>query len=772
MRYIWRVVGFLAACLLAAYAALGIPASASSAPAPASSVGTPGSAAQVSPWGHGQGAGQAAPPRYQPHDTITRISGKRYHYETVVGLPHGVEPTPYAQQYWSGHGVTADSGVDINKIQADVTLPTINCSDTYIGSSGYAMMYDWVGIDGYGTGDVEQTGFAAWCSGTPGDLGSGSASYDAWYTIVGGGSSVWPGLEYFSPPGGTLVAGAKLQFTAQWDSATSKYEFTLGYGTNYGSTITDSLACPSGGSCGFSTAEATLEQPSGSMPGYPLPEWSGGGGWNNVAITSSTGTTGSLDALAGYWNPVTFNMIYGSPVIAAGDTTDGYGDPGALNPTGTSFAANCTYYGSDSQLNWTPCPTSPSFGVDWREVVASHTPDYIVGNGHNNRATWTSTQSSGTNLMPEFDGTSGGYDVLTFFDGPRDICLLDGGSSDSYHVYEESCPSGDTSEEWKAEPASSITYSGYDQLVNVATGKCLEMVTGTGDYLNDVTCPSSNAADEVFNPFWFDGDAQGESGGSSPYYGNAACLQTIVPEYSPALWSDTVGSAPEPAYVIANWGSNNYNTGAGGPGTAKVAADATQISDAESDGATVLGYIATDEGTQPAGYTEADIEDQMQEWESWYGVTNFFLDEVPTGTTYAPVYSALLSWAQGNIAPTATTWLNMGAYPAAQSWMSDGTEIGDWENSTAPTTPPSWVFDYPASDFFGVMNDTADNSTAIGGAVSDLEGPETDSGVGAHIGIGFVTDDDTYQTYSTSYWDTFAGDAATPSSGSNCYYAG
>lgn len=502
MRYIWRIAGCLAALLLAIYGVLGVPASASGAPAP-----TPGSGSvyQASPWGHGQGPGQTAPPKYQPHDTITRISGHRYQHKTVVGLPPGVEPAPYGQQYWSGHGITADSGVDINKIQADVTLPAINCSDTYIGSSGFAEMYDWVGIDGYGTADIEQTGFAAWCSGTPGDLGSGSASYDAWYTIIGGGSSVWPGLDYFSPPSGTLVAGANLQFTAQWDSATSKYEFTLGYGTNYGSTTTESLACPSGGSCGFSTAEATMEQPGGSMPGFPLPEWSGGGGWSNVAITSSTGTAGSLDALANYWNAATFNMADGTPIITAGDTTDGYGEPGALNSTGTSFAVNCTYYGSASQASWTPCPASPSAGVDWREVVASHTPDYIEGNGHNNRVTWTATKGSGTYLIPEFDGTSGGYDVLTFFDGPRDICLLDGGSSHSYEVLEESCPSGDTSEEWKAEPASSSTYSGYYQLVNVATGKCLEMAAGTGDYLNDVTCPSSNAADEVFNPFWFDG---------------------------------------------------------------------------------------------------------------------------------------------------------------------------------------------------------------------------------------------------------------------------
>jgi Peptidase A4 family len=79
--------------------------------------------------------------------------------------------------------VTADSGVDIYKITGDITLPTVSCTDTYIGSSGFSMLYSWIGIDGYGTADVEQTGIEAYCSGTPGDLGTGTASYAAWYTI-------------------------------------------------------------------------------------------------------------------------------------------------------------------------------------------------------------------------------------------------------------------------------------------------------------------------------------------------------------------------------------------------------------------------------------------------------------------------------------------------------------------------------------------------------------------------------------------------------------
>ena len=125
-----------------------------------------------------------------------------------------------------------------------------------------------------------------------------------------------------------------------------------------------------------------------------------------MAITSRTGTAGSLNALANYWNAATFNMADGTPIITAGDTTDGYGDPGALNAAGTTFAVNCSYYGSTSQTSWAPCPASPSAQAsDWREVVASHTPDYIEGNGHNGRVTWTATKASGTYLIPSSTGS-------------------------------------------------------------------------------------------------------------------------------------------------------------------------------------------------------------------------------------------------------------------------------------------------------------------------------------------------------------------------------
>jgi hypothetical protein len=238
-------------------------------------------------------------------------------------------------------------------------------------------------------------------------------------------------------------------------------------------------------------------------------------------------------------------------------------------------------------------------------------------------------------------------------------------------------------------------------------------------------------------------------------YPNSTCLVTTVPLYSPAMWGAADGTKPEANVGIANWGSNNENAGKGGPGKAKNSADAAMITTAEKDGTKIIGYIATDDAKDGKGYTEADIEAQMTDWHDWYGVGTFFLDEAPTQTAHEPYYAALKSWASSHVGSAAQEWLNMGAYPAASSWMNDANTIMDWENGGTPATPPSWVYDYPASRFAMVVNDEPEGSIAT--AVADIEK--------AHAGAGFVTSDDTYQTLPNwAYWTMFANDAA----GSGC----
>jgi hypothetical protein len=236
-------------------------------------------------------------------------------------------------------------------------------------------------------------------------------------------------------------------------------------------------------------------------------------------------------------------------------------------------------------------------------------------------------------------------------------------------------------------------------------------------------------------------------------YANPTCLDTTVPLYSPAMWTTAQGTKPEANIGIANWGSNTQNTGQGGPGKSKSSGDAAMINKARASGTRILGYIATNYATSDPGYTVADIEIQMTDWHSWYGVTTFFLDEAPTATTHESYYATLKSWATAHIGSSAKEWLNMGAYPAASSWMSDANTIMDWESNTDPTTPPSWVKNFPPSRFAMVLNDVPGTAGDIAEAVSDIEG--------AHAQNGFVTSDSTYQTLPTwAYWTMFGNDAA------------
>ena len=236
-------------------------------------------------------------------------------------------------------------------------------------------------------------------------------------------------------------------------------------------------------------------------------------------------------------------------------------------------------------------------------------------------------------------------------------------------------------------------------------------------------------------------------------YPNLRCLVTTVPLYSPAMWKAAQGKEPEANVGVANWGSNTQNGAAGGPGKARNHARAAQIKAARADGTRILGYIATSYGTGAAGYTTSSVEAQMTDWRAWYGITAFVLDQVPTATSRQPYYAALKAWARKHISRSAQQWLNMGAYPAASSWMSDATTIMDWEDNIPPAKPPSWVHRYPANRFAMIMNAVPGTARAIAAAVSDLEQ--------AHAQAGFITSDASYQTLPNwSYWSTFAADAA------------
>ncbi|MGC2035583.1 MAG: G1 family glutamic endopeptidase, partial [Thermoplasmata archaeon] len=70
---------------------------------------------------------------------------------------------------WAGYAATGSAGT-VTKASANWIVPTVTCN------SSYSLALFWVGIDGYNTGTVEQTGTWDECY-------EGSAYYGAWWEL-------------------------------------------------------------------------------------------------------------------------------------------------------------------------------------------------------------------------------------------------------------------------------------------------------------------------------------------------------------------------------------------------------------------------------------------------------------------------------------------------------------------------------------------------------------------------------------------------------------
>ncbi len=91
---------------------------------------------------------------------------------------HGVQGTEVESENWSGYAVTGSDGA-FSSVSASWTQPTATCTSSgggrgRGGSDTYAAF--WVGLDGYSSDSVEQTGTLIECVGT-------TAYYYGWYEM-------------------------------------------------------------------------------------------------------------------------------------------------------------------------------------------------------------------------------------------------------------------------------------------------------------------------------------------------------------------------------------------------------------------------------------------------------------------------------------------------------------------------------------------------------------------------------------------------------------
>jgi len=191
----------------------------------------------------------------------------------VVGLvaapsvaPHGFSAHAVGGAFnqnggnWSGYVATGSS---FTSVSANWTEPAVSCN------SSNDLYAPWVGIDGYGSNSVEQTGVATDCS-------SGSAAYQAWYEM-------YPqNPVYYNDP---VSAGDSFSASVTTDG-----------GGNYTLTIKDNSrgwteTTPGSFLGQNASAEAILESPTAAYPNFGQVHFS------NVTVNGRDASAFALTAL-------------------------------------------------------------------------------------------------------------------------------------------------------------------------------------------------------------------------------------------------------------------------------------------------------------------------------------------------------------------------------------------------------------------------------------------------------------------------------------------
>ncbi len=245
------------------------------------------------------GAASAAPSAAHPTIHSTTISG--YRPGGLMARPGGVNhfathaghPTDESTN-WSGYAVTGANGA-FSSVSATWTQPAATCSTN---KAQYASF--WVGLDGFSSDSVEQTG-------TDSDCSKGKPQYYGWYEMF----PAFP-VNFTNPvsPGDSMSASVTF-------SGTSTYTLVLKDTTKgWTQTITKNQA-----GLDRSSAEVITEAPSSGNKVLPLADFS--------AITYSSSTANGTSI--GSQNPTQITMINSSG--ADKDSTSAIGAGGGFSNT-------------------------------------------------------------------------------------------------------------------------------------------------------------------------------------------------------------------------------------------------------------------------------------------------------------------------------------------------------------------------------------------------------------------------------------------------------
>lgn len=216
---------------------------------------------------------------------------------------------------WSGYAdVASDSGT-FSAVSGNWSVPRVSCTRED------SLEAQWVGIDGWNDGTVEQDGTLDWCF-------EGQAYYYTWWEM-------YPGNDIITV--GTTVRPGD-QVSASVSESSGNYTLTVNDYSRPANSFSTAQSCSNYGySCADTSSEWIIERPAFSVGLAPLATY-GYTGFSNASETAN-GVTGSISS---YPNAYQIQMV---------DATDSY----QLNQTSplTSYGRNAgTSFSSVWQNSW------------------------------------------------------------------------------------------------------------------------------------------------------------------------------------------------------------------------------------------------------------------------------------------------------------------------------------------------------------------------------------------------------------------------------------
>jgi hypothetical protein len=222
---------------------------------------------------------------------------------------------------WAGYAVTSTAG-SVTAVSGSFTVPAVSGSGTAYAST-------WVGIDGYNSSSVEQTGVEE-------DVVNGVAQYSAWYEM-------YPAYPVTIP----LAIHAGDHINASVTYANGQFTLTLTDLNDPAGQNTFSIT-KSGSNLQRSSAEWIQEAPSSNTGVLPLANF-GTATFTNAQATIN-GTTGAINNSAWSANIQKINMVTSGGAVEAATS--------ALSSDGTAFAVAFGSTAPAAPGNSTP-PTTP-----------------------------------------------------------------------------------------------------------------------------------------------------------------------------------------------------------------------------------------------------------------------------------------------------------------------------------------------------------------------------------------------------------------------------